>query len=176
MLGVTYLSERGRAPARSSQGAIGYDLHSAENCIVPSGERRLVPLDIALTLPPGTYGRIAPRSGLALKHGICVGAGVIDPDYRGNVCVLLFNHGQNDFTVSQGDRIAQLILEEAKTVPVHVMGVDEEEKEEKEEEEEECNGNENVRGRQGFGSTGVRQQNGDEKKENKVVCMGSPRR
>ena len=166
MLGVTYLSERGRAPARSSQGAIGYDLHNAENCIVPSGERRLVPLDIALTLPPGTYGRIAPRSGLALKHGICVGAGVIDPDYRGNVCVLLFNHGQNDFTVSQGDRIAQLILEEAKTVPVHVMEVDD---------GKDCN--ENVRGRQGFGSTGVQHQNRErEQDRNEVVRMGSPRR
>jgi len=166
MLGVSYLSERGRAPARASQGAVGYDLHSAENCIVPSGERRLVPLDIALTLPPGTYGRIAPRSGLALKHGICVGAGVIDPDYRGNVCVLLFNHGRNDFTVSQGDRIAQLILEEAKTVPVHVMEVDD---------GKDCN--ENVRGRQGFGSTGVQHQNRErEQDRNEVVRMGSPRR
>lgn len=57
-------------------------------------------------MPIGTYGRIAPRSGLAVKHSICVGAGVIDNDYRGEVKVLLFNHSDVDFAVHRGDRIA----------------------------------------------------------------------
>ncbi len=59
-----------------------YDLFSAENCIVSAGGRRLVQTDLAIAIPPGFYGRVASRSGLALNKGINVGAGVIDPDYR----------------------------------------------------------------------------------------------
>lgn len=66
---------------------------------------------MAIGCPEGTYGRIAPRSGLAWKHSIDVGAGVIDADYRGNVGVILFNFSDKDFEVKKGDRIAQLILE-----------------------------------------------------------------
>lgn len=62
-------------------------------------------------MPAGTYGRIAPRSGLAVKNFIDVGAGVIDADYRGQVKILLFNHADVDFEVKEGDRVAQLILE-----------------------------------------------------------------
>ena len=61
-----------------------------------------------MAIPPGFYGRLAPRSGLAVKKGIHVGAGVIDPDYRGEVRVLLFNLGKEDFAVAAGDRIAQV--------------------------------------------------------------------
>jgi dUTP pyrophosphatase len=71
----------------------------------------LVDTDIAISVPAGTYGRIAPRSGLASKHFIDTGAGVIDADYRGQVKVLLFNHSDKDFEVKEGDRIAQLVLE-----------------------------------------------------------------
>jgi len=67
--------------------------------------------DLPFELPPGSYGRIAHRSGLAVKHFIDVGAGVIDQDYRGNVGVLLFNFSNNDFFIKKGDRIAQLICE-----------------------------------------------------------------
>lgn len=67
--------------------------------------------DIQIAVPNGTYGRVAPRSGLAHKHFIDVGAGVIDQDYRGNVGVILFNFGENVFKVNKGDRIAQLICE-----------------------------------------------------------------
>lgn len=66
---------------------------------------------MALEIPESCYGRIAARSGLALNHFITVGAGVIDRDYTGNVCVLLFNHSDSDFVVKKGDRIAQLICE-----------------------------------------------------------------
>ncbi|XP_028089912.1 deoxyuridine 5'-triphosphate nucleotidohydrolase-like [Camellia sinensis] len=64
-----------------------------------------------MEIPYGLYGRLAPRSGLALIHGIDVGAGVVDPDYRGEVKVLLFNHNQEEFIVRAGDRIAQIIFE-----------------------------------------------------------------
>lgn len=70
-----------------------------------------VKTDIRVAVPLGCYGRVAPRSGLALKNSIDVGAGVIDADYRGNVGVILFNHSDEDFLISRGDRIAQLIPE-----------------------------------------------------------------
>ncbi len=91
-------------------------------------------------LSPKNYGRIAPRSGLAAKNGICVGAGVIDSDYRGNIKVLLFNHSPVPFKVKTGDRVAQLVIEaiepctECATASV---------------------AEETVRGSNGFGSTGI---------------------
>lgn len=74
-------------------------------------EKTLVKTDIQIALPSGCYGRVAPRSGLAAKHFIDVGAGVIDEDYRGNLGVVLFNFGKEKFEVKKGDRIAQLICE-----------------------------------------------------------------
>lgn len=71
----------------------------------------LVDTDISIAVPAGTYGRVAPRSGLASKHSIDVGAGVIDADYRGPVKVLLFNFSEVDFKVEVGERVAQLIVE-----------------------------------------------------------------
>ena len=71
--------------------------------------------DIAIQVPPGTYGRIAPRSGLSVTNCIDIGAGVIDKDYRGQIKILLINHSDTEFLVQQGDRIAQLILEQNKT-------------------------------------------------------------
>ena len=71
----------------------------------------MVKTDLRVKVPPGTYGRIAPRSGLALSNQIDVGAGVIDADYRGNVGIILFNHGNDDFKINAGDRIDQLICE-----------------------------------------------------------------
>lgn len=100
-------------PQRGSTGAVGYDLRSAYNYLIPSNGRALVKTDLSLRFPAGTYGRLAPRSGLALKYNIDVGAGVIDPDYTGNVCALLINHGTTDFLVEKGDRIVQLICERA---------------------------------------------------------------
>ena len=94
-------------------------------------------------IPTGLYARIAPRSGLALKRFIDVGAGVVDGDYRGEVGVILFNHGDQDFKVKMGDRIAQLILEKIDTPPVEeVQGLDD-----------------TVRGSGGFGSTGMKSGN-----------------
>ncbi|XP_030434294.1 deoxyuridine 5'-triphosphate nucleotidohydrolase, mitochondrial isoform X1 [Gopherus evgoodei] len=105
------LSENASAPSRGSARAAGYDLYSAYDYVIPAMEKAIVKTDIQISLPSGCYGRVAPRSGLAAKHFIDVGAGVIDEDYRGNVGVVLFNFGKEDFEVKKGDRIAQLICE-----------------------------------------------------------------
>jgi len=138
-LGIKRLSDDALVPTRGSDGAVGYDLYSTEDAIVPcQAGRALVGTGIALVLPPGVYGRVAPRSGLAAKHCIGVGAGVIDPDYTGEVKVILFNHGENDFEVKKGDRIAQLVLERYETPPI----------------EEITDVEDTERGSGGFGSTG----------------------
>uniref|UniRef100_A0A8D0H5T1 Deoxyuridine 5'-triphosphate nucleotidohydrolase n=1 Tax=Sphenodon punctatus TaxID=8508 RepID=A0A8D0H5T1_SPHPU len=105
------LSENAVTPSRGSARAAGYDLYSAYNLEIPAMEKAVVKTDLQISLPPGCYGRVAPRSGLAAKHFIDVGAGVIDEDYRGNVGVVLFNFGKEAFIVKKGDRIAQLICE-----------------------------------------------------------------
>ncbi|XP_055707601.1 deoxyuridine 5'-triphosphate nucleotidohydrolase [Phlebotomus papatasi] len=105
------LTEHAFAPMKGSAKAAGFDLRSAYDCVVPARGKELVKTDIQIQVPEGCYGRVAPRSGLAHKNFIDVGAGVIDEDYRGNVGVILFNHSDLDFKVTKGDRIAQLICE-----------------------------------------------------------------
>src|SRR5205085_9589489 len=78
---------------------------------IPPNERMAISTGIAIAIPPGTYARIAPRSGLAAKHSIDIGAGAIDQDYRGEIKVILINHSKYPYQVRPGDRIAQLILE-----------------------------------------------------------------
>jgi len=85
---------------------------------VPPGELVCVPTGIAIKLPPGTYGRVAPRSGVTVKYNIHVGAGVIDPDYTGEIKVVLCNNGRDPVTFNKLDRIAQLILEKVEIVEV----------------------------------------------------------
>ncbi|XP_008851180.1 deoxyuridine 5'-triphosphate nucleotidohydrolase, mitochondrial isoform X5 [Nannospalax galili] len=105
------LSEHATAPTRGSARAAGYDLYSAYDYTVPPMEKAVVKTDIQIAVPSGCYGRVAPCSGLAVKHFMDVGAGVIDEDYRGNVGIVLFNFGKEEFEVKKGDRIAQLICE-----------------------------------------------------------------
>ncbi|KHN78460.1 Deoxyuridine 5'-triphosphate nucleotidohydrolase, mitochondrial [Toxocara canis] len=105
------LSENAFAPTYGSEWAAGADLYSACDCTVPPKGKFVVPTDLQLEIPIGYYGRVAPRSGLATKNFIDVGAGVVDADYRGNVKILLFNFGDEPFEVRKGDRIAQLICE-----------------------------------------------------------------
>lgn len=105
------MTEHAFTPTRGSKLAAGYDLYSAYEYTVPAKEKILAKTDIQIAVPHGCYGRVAPRSGLAHKHFIDVGAGVIDEDYRGNVGVILFNFGTEEFKVNKGDRIAQLIME-----------------------------------------------------------------
>jgi len=115
---VVRLSENAILPTRGSTFAAGMDLYSPISGTIQSQQRLLVPLDISIKLPKGTFGHILPRSGLALKQGIHIGAGVIDEDYRGNVGVLLFNFGQQPFSFSAGDRIAQLVVKTYESVEI----------------------------------------------------------
>lgn len=98
-------------PVRKSLNAAGFDLSSHEDVMVPPLGKALLRTGVKVFLPRGTYGRIAPRSGLAYKHFIDVGAGVIDADYTGEIMVLLFNFNNDVYEVKKGDRIAQLICE-----------------------------------------------------------------
>ena len=112
---IKKLSEHALIPTRASPGSVGYDLYSIEDMHILPYQRGIVCTGIAVTIPMGVYGRIAPRSGLAVKHGVQTGAGVIDPDYTGELKVILFNHGSEKFEIKKGDRIAQLILEKCET-------------------------------------------------------------
>lgn len=103
-------------PAPATPHAAGLDLRAAlpegETWILEPGARRLVPTGLVLALPPGYEGQVRPRSGLALRHGVTVlnAPGTIDADYRGEVAVVLVNHGGDPFEVRRGDRIAQLVV------------------------------------------------------------------
>ena len=131
---------------------------SSQDIEVPARGKGLVKTDIQIKVPSGTYGRIAPRSGLSWKNHIDIGAGVVDEDYRGNVgqfllsvivysssnlisCsgVVMFNHAETAFTVKKGDRIAQLVCERIHYPEVEVLQTL----------------NETDRGEAGFGSTGT---------------------
>jgi len=109
-LKIQLLSPNAKAPCRATSGAAGYDLYANSDVSVVTNGRELVSTGVAALAPPGTYLRIAPRSGLALK-GIDVVAGVVDPDFRGELKVLIANSGPRTFVVEQGSEIAQLILE-----------------------------------------------------------------
>lgn len=138
-LGIKKLSFDAIIPTRGSGRSVGYDLYSIEDAIVPCQcGRALIGTGITVVLPEGVYGRVAPRSGLAVKHCINVGAGVIDPDYTGEIKVVLFNHGDKDFEVKKGDRIAQLVLEKCETPEIEEINIVED----------------TERGSGGFGSTG----------------------
>jgi len=144
-LNVRKLVPHATLPARATAGAAGYDIFSADGYIILPGHRVVVSTGITVELPPGTYGRIAPRSGLAVKHGLDCLAGVIDPDYTGELKVVLLNtDGRNPFVIRPGYRIAQLILEKYETVDVVEVP-------------SECTGLVDMstgRGAAGFGSTG----------------------
>jgi dUTP pyrophosphatase len=119
-LKVKRLIESARLPARMTGGSAGFDLHASVDTVIPpalvvNGEfvevgRALVPTGLALEIPAGLVGRIGARSGLSVKHNLEVGAGWIDSDYRGEVCVELKNFSSKPFHIAPGDRIAQLIL------------------------------------------------------------------
>jgi len=107
---VQRLSEHARIPTKGSRLAAGQDIYSSEDINIPANNRALVKIGLAIVVPEGTYGRIAPRSGLATK-AISVDGGVIDADYRGEVKILLVNNNSMDYEVRKGDRIAQLTVE-----------------------------------------------------------------
>lgn len=137
-LPVKKLHDRATLPTRGSAEAAGLDLYACDHMVIQSKQRGIVRTGIAIAVPQGYYGRVAPRSGLAVNFGLDVGAGVIDSDYRGEVGVVLFNFGDQEYTVNPGMRIAQLIIEKIEVPDVYeVDDLDA-----------------TIRGSGGFGSTG----------------------
>ncbi|HEX8353280.1 MAG TPA: dUTP diphosphatase [Pyrinomonadaceae bacterium] len=128
-----------RLPTRGSAGAAGLDLYAVERVALAPGARAAVRTGLAAAIPEGFYGRVAPRSGLAVRHGIDVLAGVIDSDYRGEILCALVNHGDEPFEVEPGARVAQLVVEAVATLePAWAEDLEE-----------------TARGAGGFGSTGA---------------------
>ncbi|HYG10307.1 MAG TPA: dUTP diphosphatase [Pyrinomonadaceae bacterium] len=128
-----------KLPVRGSAGAAGLDLFAIEELTLEAGARVAVRTGLSVAVPRGFYGRIAPRSGLALRHGLDVLAGVIDSDYRGEIVCALVNHGREALTLEAGQRVAQLIVEAIITPePAWADALDE-----------------TARGEGGFGSTGI---------------------
>ncbi len=111
-LEIRLVSPDAVAPARIRPGDAGYDLRATERVSIPQDGRRLVATGIALALPEGVAGLVTPRSGLALEHGLTLlnAPGLIDPNYRGEIKVILHNIGEGRYTVEIGDRVAQLVL------------------------------------------------------------------
>jgi dUTP pyrophosphatase len=131
-------------PSRASERAAGFDLRAAVETptTLAPGSRALVPTGICMAIPAGHEAQIRPRSGLAAKHGVTLlnSPGTIDSDYRGEIAVLLINHGDAPFVVNRGDRIAQLVI--AAVAPAELVEVG--------------TLDETERGEGGFGSSGMR--------------------
>jgi dUTP pyrophosphatase len=115
----------------------GMDLRALEPVVLKPGTAGVVPTGIAIELPPGYEAQVRPRSGLALKHSVSVNFGTVDPGYRGEIRVIMFNFGRTDYVVEKGDRIAQLVIAEYESVVW-----------------EEGELNDSARGAGGFGSSG----------------------
>lgn len=148
LLQIKKTSDKAIIPTKGSKYAAGYDLFSIEESVsLQHSERRLFKTGIHIQIPPGYYGRIAPRSGLALKQGIDILAGVIDADYTGEIGVILINLNNMPVTVDTSKAIAQLIIEKYHDVDfIEVSKLDE-----------------TTRNENGFGST-------DEKKKEKPIA------
>ena len=132
------LDSRAVLPVRGSSLAAGLDICSIEEIALGPKQRTVAKTGLAVAIPPGFYGRIAPRSGLAAKNGLDVLAGVIDSDYRGEVCCVLYNTSDEAIELRAGSKICQLIVEQIIT-PVAAWDSELEE---------------TARGAGGFGSTG----------------------
>src|SRR5215204_6828248 len=138
ILGFKHFDPRAVLPKRGSALAAGLDVCAIENLEIGPKERVMARTGLAVAIPQGFYGRVAPRSGLAAKNGLDVLAGVIDSDYRGEVCCLLYNTSDEVIKLSAGSKICQLIVEQIIT-PEAVWASDLDE---------------TARGAGGFGSTG----------------------
>lgn len=106
------LSESAKVPEYKSEEAAGMDLCANAFCIIPTGSHAIVPTGLAMSLPKGYEAQVRPRSGLAAKHAVTVlnSPGTIDSDYRGEIKVILINHGKSAFEINPGDRIAQMVI------------------------------------------------------------------
>lgn len=115
-INVVRLNGSAVVPSRSNPTDAGYDLYSIEPKVIKPGKRQLVKTGISMSIPVNYVGLIWPRSGLAVKHGIDTMAGVIDSGYRGEICVVLQNHGEDDYVVNTGDRVAQILFQKVECV------------------------------------------------------------
>ena len=140
-----------KAPSRATVGSAGYDLYASEEVTIKAGETGLVKTGVCTNFARHMYARIAARSGLSLKKGIMIGAGVIDSDYSGEIGVVVHNFGKEDVTFKVGSRPAQLILEAYHLVEYPHVSVD---IKEPESEKPVSDTKEGERGNGGFGSTG----------------------
>ena len=111
------MSTNAVTPTRATKELVGLDFYSPANYIIPLYSQLLIPTQIRLGIPLGNYGRLASKSGLAILHHLHVGAGVIDPDYMGEIKILLINTAPHAHSIIRGDPIAQLILEKV-SIPV----------------------------------------------------------
>ena len=107
-------------PTKATLKSAGLDLYACEEGRILKGTRKFINTGISIILPPKTYGRIAPRSGLSAK-GIDIGAGVVDEDYRGIIKVLMINNSNENFIFNYGDRICQLIIERIRYAKVYLV-------------------------------------------------------
>ena len=105
------VGEGGTLPEYASAGAAGADLRASEEIVIAAHARAAVATGLRVEIPPGHVGLVWPRSGLAVRHGIDTLAGVVDSDYRGEVRVVLVNHGEEPFRIARGDRVAQLLVQ-----------------------------------------------------------------
>lgn len=138
--GKVKISDKAKLPEKARVQDAALDISSSEDAVVPKRGRALISTGVYVAIPENFVGLLWSRSGLAVKYGIAVGAGCIDNTYRGEVKVLLFNHSDDDFVVSSGDRIAQLL-----TVPISVSAYNQVDDLE-----------DTSRGDKGFGSSGVK--------------------
>ncbi len=101
-----------RIPDYAHNDDAGVDLYSCSDLVLAPGERAIVPIGIKISIPQGYEAQVRPKSGLALNHGITMlnSPGTIDAGYRGEVCVIVINHGKEDFFIEQGKKIAQLVF------------------------------------------------------------------
>ena len=104
-------------PTRATEGSVGLDFYSPADYVIPPHNQLMIPTQIKLQIPLGYYGRLASKSGLAILHQLHVGAGVIDPDYTGEIMVLLINTASHVHTINRGDPVTQLILEKV-SIPI----------------------------------------------------------
>jgi dUTP pyrophosphatase len=132
------LGEGAALPEYGSASAAGADLRASEAVVIGPGARAAVSTGLRLAIPEGHAGLVWPRSGLAVRHGIDTLAGVIDSDYRGEVKVVLVNHGDEPFTIAAGDRVAQLLVQRVERAAFRAVSTVEG----------------TARGEGGFGSTG----------------------
>lgn len=138
MIEFSKINQAALIPARQTEGSAGFDLHTIAPISIWPDEWQRIKTGVAVKIPEGHVGIIKPRSSLAVRHGLDVLAGVIDSDYRGELVVVLINHGSERYDIQTGDRVAQLLVTQIVTASVEVGSLDE-----------------TMRGSGGFGSTGA---------------------